>query len=260
MCPPTSLLAGRTSLLVLIKPRTVASSLPWNRAMRSAPCLRLCTVLVSASPLLCMVSASALAQQQTAGSGISGRPLPDAPLPKSGPLGSAQPVLSAEGSASVAGLVDASGPEFMNILPGSYRVIVNAGGFAPVASAAFVVTEEQAYEIPDVLLSAAPASIEVTVRPTGLIAAEQIKSQEKQRLIGVIPNFYTSDIYDAAPLTWKQKLVARCTRHIRSGFHDPRIPLEAVDDERAGLWKTMNISNYHYQACGLLSRSPLIGQ
>lgn len=136
MCPPTSLLAGRTSLLVLIKPRTVASSLPWNRAMRNAPCLRLCTVLVSASPLLCMVSASALAQQQTAGSGISGRPLPDAPLPKSGPLGSAQPVLSAEGSASVAGLVlDASGPEFMNILPGSYRVIVDAGGFAPFASA-----------------------------------------------------------------------------------------------------------------------------
>jgi hypothetical protein len=33
---------------------------------------------------------------------------------------------------------------------------------------------------------------------------------------------------------------------IRSGFHDPRIPLEAVDDERAGLWKT--------------SSSPLIGQ
>jgi len=47
---------------------------------------------------------------------------------------------------------------------------------------------------------------------------------------------------------------------IRSGFHDPRIPLEAVDDERAGLWKTMNISDYIYRACGLLSSSPLIGQ
>ena len=47
---------------------------------------------------------------------------------------------------------------------------------------------------------------------------------------------------------------------IRSGFHDPRIPLEAVDDERAGLWKTMNISDYIYQACGLLYNSPLIGQ
>ena len=45
----------------------------------------------------------------------------------------------------------------------------------------------------------------MTVRPTDLIAAEQIKSEEKQRLIGVIPNFCTSYIYDAAPLTWKQK-------------------------------------------------------
>jgi hypothetical protein len=62
-------------------------------------------------------------------------------------------------------------------------------------------------------LSAAPARIEVTVRPTDLIAAEQIKSEEKQRLIGVIPNLCTSYIYDAAPLTWKQKfsLAARGT-------------------------------------------------
>jgi hypothetical protein len=31
--------------------------------------------------------------------------------------------------------------EFMNILPGSYRVLVNAEGFVPFASAAFVDTE-----------------------------------------------------------------------------------------------------------------------
>ena len=47
--------------------------------------------------------------------------------------------------------------------------------------------------------------MEVTVRPIDLIAAEQIRAEEKQRLMGVIPNFYTSYIYDAAPLTWKQK-------------------------------------------------------
>ena len=53
----------------------------------------------------------------------------------------------------------------------------------------------------------------MTARPTNLIAAEQIKSEEKPRLIGVIPNFCTSYIYDAAPLTWKQKfsLAARGT-------------------------------------------------
>jgi hypothetical protein len=40
--------------------------------------------------------------------------------------------------------------EFMNILPGSCCAIVNVKGFAPSTSAAFVVTEKQAYEIPEV--------------------------------------------------------------------------------------------------------------
>jgi hypothetical protein len=40
---------------------------------------------------------------------------------------------------------------------------------------------------------------EVTVRPTDVIAAEQIKVEEKQRFIGVIPNFYISYVHDPAP-------------------------------------------------------------
>src|SRR4029077_13660151 len=102
---------------------------------------------------------------------------------------------------------------FLKILPGSYLVAVNAKGFAPFASAEVFVTDQQVYELPDISLSVATASIEVMVRPTDLIAAEQIRAEEKQRLMGVIPNFYTSYIYDAAPLTSKQKfsLAARGT-------------------------------------------------
>jgi hypothetical protein len=237
MCPPTSL---RASLTGLTEPRT--SSLPWNRALGKAPWTRLYAVLASTSLLLCIVPPGALALQQTAGSEISSRSLPNAPLPKSGPQSSARESHSEEGSASVAGTVlDVSGAavpgaevslthedgtelrtmvseadgefNFTKISPGPYLVIVNAQGFAPFTSAEFVVSGQQAYEIPDVLLSVATASIEVTVRPTDLIAAEQIRAEEKQRLIGVIPNFYTSYIYDAAPLTWKQKfsLAARGT-------------------------------------------------
>src|SRR5271169_2571717 len=94
---------------------------------------------------------------------------------------------------------------FIKILPGSYLVIIKAKGFARFTSAEFVVMVKQAYEVPDISLSVATANIEVTVRPTDLIAAEQIRAEEKQRLIGVIPNFYTSYVYDAAPLTSKQK-------------------------------------------------------
>jgi hypothetical protein len=43
------------------------------------------------------------------------------------------------------------------------------------------------------------------VRPTEVIAQMQVKAQEKQRLAGVLPNFYTSYVWDAAPLNTKQK-------------------------------------------------------
>ena len=94
---------------------------------------------------------------------------------------------------------------FTKIPPGPYLVVVNAEGFAPFASEELVVAERQAYEVPAISLAVATVSIEATVRPPDLIAAQQIKAAERQRLVDVIPNFYTSYIYDAATLTWKQK-------------------------------------------------------
>jgi hypothetical protein len=94
---------------------------------------------------------------------------------------------------------------FAKIPPGSYVVIVNAKGFALFTSAVFLVTARQAYELLNVSLSIASANMEMTVRPTEIIAAEQIRTEEKQRLIGFFPNFYTTYAYDTAPLTSKQK-------------------------------------------------------
>jgi hypothetical protein len=195
---------------------------------------RIHTVLVSVSLLLCMVPVSALAQQRTAERASSSTSLPDAPLPKSEPQNSGQQTLHEDGSASVAGTVlDVSGAtisgadvslmhedgtqlhtmlsesdgefNFTNIPAGSYLVTVNAKGFAPFASAEFAIAVRQAYEVPEVSLSVARANIEVTVRPTEFIAAEQIRAEEKQRIVGVLPDFYTSYVYNAAPLTTKQK-------------------------------------------------------
>jgi Carboxypeptidase regulatory-like domain len=190
--------------------------------------------LASVSLLLCMVPASALAQQQTAERASSGPSLPDAPLPKSEPQNSGQQTLHEEGSASVAGTVlDVSGAtvsgadvslmhedgtqlhtmvseadgefNFTKIPAGSYLVTVIAKGFAPFTSVEFAIAMRQAYEVPEVSLSVARANIEVTVRPTEFIAAEQIRAEEKQRIVGVLPDFYTSYVYNAAPLTTKQK-------------------------------------------------------
>ncbi len=233
MCASTSLRASGTGLMGLTEPRTVASSLRWKSALRKVPRPRPYAVLACALLLLRLVPASALAQQETAEAEDRRSSLPEGPLDKT---------TAVEGAASVGGTVlDVSGASvavaevslmhedgtelhtmvsgangefnFTKIPPGSYLVVVNAKDFAPFTSAKFVVTVEQAYEVPNVSLSVATANTEMTVHPDGFIAAEQIKAEEKQRLVGVIPNFYTSYIYDAAPLTVKQKfsLAARGT-------------------------------------------------
>jgi hypothetical protein len=222
------------SLMGLTEPGRVTSSLLYKCALRKATSACVPAVLASALLVLCMIPTRASAQQQIAGRETISRSFPDAPLAKSDPKSSPANSVSVEESASVAGtILDVSGAgvpgaevslthedgtelrtmvseaggefNFSKIPPGPYLVVVNAQGFAPFTSVEFVVSGEQAYEMPDVLLSVATASMEVMVRPTDLIAAEQIRAAEKQRLVGVIPNFYTSYIYDAAPLTWKQK-------------------------------------------------------
>jgi hypothetical protein len=88
----------------------------------------------------------------------------------------------------------------------SYLVIVNAKGFTPFTSEEIILSPLQSFIIPDITLSVAGDVTEVTVRPTDVIAAEQIKQEEKQRVLGLVPNFYVSYERDAAPMTSKQKL------------------------------------------------------
>jgi hypothetical protein len=115
-------------------------------------------------------------------------------------------LLPRDGTQSHRMMSEANGEfNFTEILPGAYFVIVDAKGFAVFSSAEFAVAARQAYEVPDILLSLAATNMEVIVHPTEVIAAEQIRAEEKQRLVGVLPNFYTSYVQDAVPLTWKQK-------------------------------------------------------
>jgi hypothetical protein len=94
---------------------------------------------------------------------------------------------------------------FSGVPPGSYLIAVEAKGFEPYACAEFPISTGQVYEMPSIQLSIALQRQEITVRPTEVIAQMQVKAQEKQRLAGVLPNFYTSYVWDAAPLNTKQK-------------------------------------------------------
>ena len=94
---------------------------------------------------------------------------------------------------------------FTGVPPGTYFVTVNAKGFEPYTSTKFTISTRQVYEMPAVQLSIATQRQVVVVRPTEVIARMQVKAEERQRLLAVFPNFYTSYIWDAAPLNTKQK-------------------------------------------------------
>ena len=66
---------------------------------------------------------------------------------------------------------------------------------------------DESLELPPIALRVASASDEVEVSSLTQqeLAEQQIREEEKQRLVGLIPNFYVTYDWKAAPLTPKQK-------------------------------------------------------
>jgi Carboxypeptidase regulatory-like domain len=94
---------------------------------------------------------------------------------------------------------------FANLAPGSFRVTITATGFASQDFSG-VLRSGETYRVPQITLVLATAITEVRVVPNTVeIAEEQMKEEEKQRVLGVLPNFYVTYIPNAAPLSPKQK-------------------------------------------------------
>ena len=92
-----------------------------------------------------------------------------------------------------------------NLAPGPFRLTVTSPEFAPQTLLGNLRPGESCV-LPQVVLAIATEVTEVRVVPSQAeIAEEQVKEQEKQRVLGFIPNFYVSYVPDAAPLTPKQK-------------------------------------------------------
>lgn len=198
----------------------------WNRILAVPACAFLLSLVVPVA---------AMAQQQIALASTAGDALPDAPQPQTEVQQAAEQSKTTDGDASIAGIVqDTTGAliagaqvtlmqrdgsnlhtvvsrangdfAFTKLPAGSYLVIVNAKGFAPFTSEAITLSPLQPFIIPNITLNVGADVTEVTVRPTEVIAAEQMRQEEKQRVLAIIPNFYVSYEHDAAPMTSKQKL------------------------------------------------------
>jgi hypothetical protein len=94
---------------------------------------------------------------------------------------------------------------FANIAPGRFLLTITLAGFAAQTFSG-VLNAGEVYTVPETSLTIATAVTEVRVVPNLTAEAQlEIREQEKQRVLGVIPNFYVSYVPNAAPLTPKQK-------------------------------------------------------
>jgi hypothetical protein len=94
---------------------------------------------------------------------------------------------------------------FHGVPPGTYRIKINAPGFAPWKIEDVVMHAGENLFLPPTLLGVESISSTVDAITMEDLAEQQISAEMKQRIIGVLPNFYVTYIPNAAPLTRKQK-------------------------------------------------------
>lgn len=93
---------------------------------------------------------------------------------------------------------------FANVDAGTFQLTITAPGFSTQQTSGSLQAGQRA-EVPPIFMPAAAAiNVEVTASQRD-IAQDQITVQEKQRVFGVIPNFYVSYDRNPAPLVPKQK-------------------------------------------------------
>jgi hypothetical protein len=104
---------------------------------------------------------------------------------------------------------DNAGFMFDNLKPGvAYHVTISADGFIGWTSPAIVLNPGQYQILTGAELKLAGGSTSITVSAGSSdvqIATEQVQMEEKQRVLGVIPNFYVSYDHNPVPLTAKLK-------------------------------------------------------
>ena len=94
---------------------------------------------------------------------------------------------------------------FANVAPGPFQLSITAEGFATQSSSGVLHSGENV-TVPQITLALATEVTEVRVEFTPVeLAQEQIRDEEKQRVLGFIPNFYVTYVPNAAPLNTRQK-------------------------------------------------------
>jgi hypothetical protein len=115
--------------------------------------------------------------------------------------------LERTGSAASRSLsTDANGDfRFPDLIPGAVRLTVAAPGFATQVLPVITLHPGDAYELPSITLEPATTTNVNVIYTRHDMAEEEMKVEEKQRVLGIIPNFYATYDWHAVPLSSGQK-------------------------------------------------------
>ena len=130
---------------------------------------------------------------------MNGNPIPGAPVVLQGPDPGDQQTAMADKNGSY---------EFQNVSPGRpYHVIVTVEGFREWTSPAVILNPGQFQILPGSQLQLEEVVTTVTVTPKteAEIATEQVNIEERQRVLGIVPNFFESFEPHPSPLSTKLK-------------------------------------------------------
>jgi hypothetical protein len=94
--------------------------------------------------------------------------------------------------------------EFDRVAPGPFQLNVTGEDFGTKTFSGELRAGE-AFLVPEIMLPIATVVTEIRVTPPEEVAAAEVRQEEKQRVFGVIPNFFVSYDSDPVPLTRKQK-------------------------------------------------------
>jgi hypothetical protein len=141
-----------------------------------------------------------------------------------GPVPGAQIALEPQtGIAAQVATADTAGSfSFSNLPAGIFKVKITAPGLEPFESYEITVHDGEKYQLPRIALPIATEKVQLNVTVTEeQLAEEQVDAQIRQRVFGIFPNFYTSFIWNAAPLKPRQKfrLAFRSATDIDSFFN-----------------------------------------
>jgi hypothetical protein len=141
--------------------------------------------------------------------------------PNGGTLSGASVTLTFANNAEKRQSLSGSNGEFsFGELPaGDFKLTITSPGMEPFVFPKIVLVAEEKRALPQLSMAIAGTTTEVRVVVTHTeLAQEQVKAAEQQRVLGVLPNFYSSYIWDAAPLNPRQKFGL--------AFHSIRDPVE----------------------------------